>query len=139
MIPQRDPTSRRAGVRPAASRLLLVDTHHPGQRAPGPRKISVAVPTVMDVEEGPPVTTADDWRVPGAPVLPSPVLSDADVTRLLDHATRLAARVAGVTAAAVSEADHRSLGDVTGARHTAQWWAHRSRMTRAEAARGARL
>jgi hypothetical protein len=97
----------------------------------------------MDVEEVSRVTAADDWRVPGAPVPPSPVLaaalarteaaldalvavdavslSDDDVTRLLDHTTRLAARVAGVTAAAVSEADHRSLGDVTGARHTGQW------------------
>lgn len=66
-------------------------------------------------------------------------LSDEDVTRLLDHVTRLAARVAGVTASAVGEADHRRLGDVTGARHTGQWWAHRSRLTGAEAGRVARL
>lgn len=107
------------------------------------------------------MTAADDWRAPGAPVPPSPVLSaamarcdagldalaaveaeslsDADVTRLLDHATRLAARVAGVKAAAAGEADHRRLGDVTGARHTGAWWAHRSRLTRAEAGRSARL
>ena len=66
-------------------------------------------------------------------------LSDEDVIRLLDHATRLAARVAGVTAAAVGEAGHRRLGDATGARHTGQWWAHRSRLTRAEAGRAAGL
>jgi hypothetical protein len=107
------------------------------------------------------VTAGDDWRAPGAPVPPSPALSaamarcdagldalaavdaeslsDEDVTRLLDHVTRLAARVAGVTAAAMGEADHRRLGELTGARHTGQWWAHRSRLTRAEAGRVARL
>ena len=107
------------------------------------------------------MTAADDWRVPGAPVPPSPVLAaaiagveaavdalagvgveslgDDDVVRLLDHVTRLTARVAGVSAAAVGEADHRRLGDVTGARHTGQWWAHRTRLTRAEAGRAARL
>ena len=107
------------------------------------------------------MTAADDWRVPGAPVPASPVvaeamagveaaldvlvgvavesLADQDVVRLLDHATRVAARVAGVTARVVGEADRRSLGDVTGARHTGQWWAHRSRLTRIEAARTARL
>ena len=66
-------------------------------------------------------------------------LGDDDVARLLDHATSLAARVAGLTAAAVGEADHRALGDVTGARHTGAWWAQRSRLTRPEAARTARL
>ena len=107
------------------------------------------------------MAAADDWRVPGAPVPPSPVLAaaiagveaavdalagvgveslgDDDVVRLLDHVTRLTARVAGVSAAAVGEADHRRLGDVTGARHTGQWWAHRTRLTRAEAGRAARL
>lgn len=107
------------------------------------------------------MTAADEWRVSGAPVPPSPVLTvaiagveaavdalagvgveslgDDDVVRLLDHVTRLTARVAGVSAAAVGEADHRRLGDVTGARHTGQWWAHRTRLTRAEAGRAARL
>ena len=103
----------------------------------------------------------DEWRAPGAPVPPSPVLAeamagveealdtlagiaveslaDADVVRMLDHATRLAARVAGVTAVAVGEADHRRLGDAIGARHTGQWWAHRSRLTRHETGRATRL
>lgn len=106
-------------------------------------------------------TSGDEWRAPGAPVSPSPVLAaamasvdaevdrlvgvaveslgDDDVVRLLDHVTRLAARVAGLTATAVGEADHRALGDVTGARHTGAWWAQRSRLTRPEAARTARL
>ncbi|KRF00110.1 hypothetical protein ASG88_12020 [Nocardioides sp. Soil777] len=66
-------------------------------------------------------------------------LGDDDVTRLLDHATRLAARVAGLTATAVGEADRRALGDVTGARHTGAWWAQRTRLTRPEAGRTARL
>jgi hypothetical protein len=112
------------------------------------------VSTARDESDG-------DWCAPGAPVSLSPVLTaamaqadaavdrligvaveslgDDDVTRLLDHATRLAARVAGLTATAVGEADHRALGDVTGARHTGAWWAHRTRLTRTEAGRTARL
>ncbi|KRF36109.1 HNH endonuclease signature motif containing protein [Nocardioides sp. Soil805] len=105
--------------------------------------------------------TDDEWRAPGVPVPPSPVLAEAtarldtaldalagvaveplgddDVARLLDHLTRVTARVAGLTATAVGEADHRRLGDAIGARHTGQWWARRSRLTRPEAGRAARL
>ena len=36
---------------------------------------------------------------------------------------------------AAAEADRRRLGDATGARHTHQWWAGRSRHTQADAAR----
>lgn len=62
-------------------------------------------------------------------------LSDDDLTRLLDAATRLADRSAGAVTAAVGEADRRSLGDSIGARHTGQWWARRSLLTRPEANR----
>ena len=104
--------------------------------------------------------TGDEWRAPGVPVPPSPVLAeslggldtaldglaglaveslgDDDVARLLDQLTRVAARVAGLTAA-VGEADHRRLGDAIGARHTGQWWARRSLLTRPEANRLTRL
>lgn len=103
------------------------------------------------------MTTDEDWRAPGAPALPSPVLtaaleqldaaydalltispptlSDEDLTRLVDAATRLADRSAGAVTAAVGEADHRRLGDGIGARHTGQWWARRSSLTRPEANR----
>lgn len=103
------------------------------------------------------MTTDEQWRAPGAPVPPSPVLtavlerldaayddlsalpvttlSDADLTRLLDVATRLVDRSTGAVTAAVGEADHRRLGDVIGARHTGQWWAGRSLLTRPEANR----
>ncbi|MEO5663707.1 MAG: DUF222 domain-containing protein [Nocardioides sp.] len=109
------------------------------------------------------MTDLDDWRVPGAPVArvarvaPSPVLtavlsrlegayddllaipattlSDEDLTRLVDAATRLVDRSAGAVAAAIGEPDRRRLGDQIGARHTGQWWARRSRLTRPEANR----
>jgi hypothetical protein len=66
-------------------------------------------------------------------------LSDADVTRALDAGTVAMSRVTAATAGAAGEADRRRLGDATGARHTAIWWAARSRLTRAEAARLVRL
>ncbi|MEO5662164.1 MAG: hypothetical protein ABIR39_02680 [Nocardioides sp.] len=103
------------------------------------------------------MTDLDDWRVPGAPVAPSPVLSEAinqasagldallavapsslgdeDVARLVDFATTCVDRSTGAVAAAIGEADHRRLGDQIGARHTGQWWARRSRLTRPEANR----
>ena len=96
-----------------------------------------------------------EWRAPGVPAPPSPLLaaavgqleaaydalfaiapqtlSDGDLRRLLDVATRSADRSAGVVTAAVGEADRRRLGDEIGARHTAQWWAWRSLLTRPEA------
>jgi len=107
------------------------------------------------------MTTDEDWRAPGTPAPPSPVLtvaitrveaaydallsispttlSDEDLTRLVDATTRLADRSAGAVTAAVGEADHRRLGDAIGARHTGQWWARRSLLTRPEANRLTRL
>lgn len=103
------------------------------------------------------VTTDEDWCAPGTPIPPSPVLtvalaridaaydellsiapstlSDEDLTRLVDFATRLADRSAGVIAGTIGEADHRRIGDSIGARHTSQWWAQRSRLTRSDANR----
>ncbi|WP_246210063.1 HNH endonuclease signature motif containing protein [Nocardioides piscis] len=107
------------------------------------------------------MSEAAEWRAPGVPASPSPVLaeaisrvthaldelvavsptslSDEDVVRLVDIATTLVDRASGVVAAALGEADHRRLGDAIGARHTAQWWARRSRLTRPEAHRLTRL
>ena len=103
------------------------------------------------------MTDLDDWRAPGAPAAPSPVLGDAlarvetaydtllaispttlsddDLARLVDAVTRLAGRSAGAITAAIGEADRRRLGDAIGARHTGQWWARRSLLTRPEANR----
>lgn len=103
------------------------------------------------------MTTDEDWRAPGAPIPPSPVLtvamerlaaayddllatspttlSDGDLTRLVDFTTRLADRSAGAVTAAIGEADRRRLCDAIGARHTGQWWARRSLLTRSEANR----
>lgn len=103
------------------------------------------------------VTTEEDWRAPGTPIPPSPVLtvalssidaaydellsispstlSDEDLTRLVDFATRLADRSAGAISGAIGEADHRRLGDSIGARHTGQWWARRSLLTQSDANR----
>ena len=62
-------------------------------------------------------------------------LSDADLTALLDTATRAVARATAAATRAAAEADRRRLGDRIGARHSAVWWAHRSRLTRGEAGR----
>ena len=62
-------------------------------------------------------------------------LLDGDVVRLLDAVTTAASRVAALECRAVAEADRRRLGDAVGARHTHQWWARRSRLTRSEAGR----
>ncbi|WP_165354233.1 HNH endonuclease signature motif containing protein [Nocardioides glacieisoli] len=66
-------------------------------------------------------------------------LTDDDVARLLDAVTSAAGRVASLECRAVAEADRRRLGDAVGARHTHQWWARRSQLTRAEAGRLTRL
>lgn len=99
------------------------------------------------------------WPVPGdgsSPLLDTllvcleAVLSDlgdlstgalvgADVMRLLDTATEATSRMTALQCRAVAEADRRRLGDAVGARHTHQWWARRSRLTRAEAGRLTRL
>ncbi|UUZ59273.1 13E12 repeat family protein [Nocardioides sp. B-3] len=67
--------------------------------------------------------------------IPVTTLTDEDLTRLVDAATRLVDRSTGVVMAAVGEADRRRLGDSIGARHTGQWWAQRSLLTRPEANR----
>lgn len=78
------------------------------------------------------VLTDLDQLAPGA-------LEDAELIRLLDAATAAASRVAALECRAVAEADRRRLGDAVGARHTHQWWARRSRLTRSEAGRLTRL
>ncbi|WP_439936923.1 DUF222 domain-containing protein [Nocardia sp. N13] len=62
-------------------------------------------------------------------------LGDGDVARLLDVATAASSRVTSLQCRSAAEADRRRLSDEVGARHTAAWLAHRSRSTRAEAAR----
>lgn len=62
-------------------------------------------------------------------------LADADVIRLLDATTAASSRLTRELCRVAAEADIRRLGDATGARHTHQWWAGRSRHTQADAAR----
>ena len=62
-------------------------------------------------------------------------LADADVVRLVDATTAVSSRLTREVCRVVAEADRRRLGDATGARHTQQWWAGRSRHTQADAAR----
>jgi hypothetical protein len=62
-------------------------------------------------------------------------LADADVVRLLDATTAASSRIAREVCRVAAEADLRRLGDSTGARHTHQWWAGRSRHTQADTAR----
>ena len=62
-------------------------------------------------------------------------LADADVVRLLDATTAASSRLTREVCRVAAEADRRRLGDATGARHTHQWWAGRSRHTQADAAR----
>ncbi|QZY30338.1 HNH endonuclease signature motif containing protein [Nocardioides coralli] len=98
-----------------------------------------------------------DWRAPGCDADASPVVTEvldrldtaladlgelalaglapADVTRLLDATTRAAGRLTAATCRVAREADRRRIADDTGARNTPVWWAHRTRITRAEAAR----
>jgi hypothetical protein len=101
------------------------------------------------------------WRAPGCDVHANPALTaalgrleaalsslsdlslsalpDSDVTRALDAGTAAMSRITALVARAAAEADRRRLGDAAGARHTAGWWAGRSRLTRGEAARLVRL
>jgi hypothetical protein len=62
-------------------------------------------------------------------------LADGDVVRLLDATTAVSSRLTREVCRVAAEADRRRLGDATGARHTHQWWAGRSRHTQADAAR----
>jgi hypothetical protein len=66
-------------------------------------------------------------------------LGDADVATVLDELTGASSRLTRQVCRAAAEADQRRLGDATGARHTHQWWAGRSRHTQAEAARLTKL
>ncbi|WP_167288934.1 HNH endonuclease signature motif containing protein [Nocardioides seonyuensis] len=101
------------------------------------------------------------WRAPGTELVASPhvarvlarvgealdelgslplgALSDPDVTRVLEAATSAVGRVTAQACRVSAEADRRRLGDEIGARHTHQWWARRTRLTRGEAARLVRL
>jgi hypothetical protein len=67
--------------------------------------------------------------------VPLGALADADVVRLLDATTVASSRLTREMCRTAAEADRRRLGDSTGARHTHQWWAGRSRHTQADAAR----
>jgi hypothetical protein len=66
-------------------------------------------------------------------------LAEADVVRLLDATTGASSSLSREVCRVAAEADRRRLGDATGARHTHQWWAGRSRHSHAEAARLTRL
>ncbi|UFN43648.1 HNH endonuclease signature motif containing protein [Nocardioides okcheonensis] len=66
-------------------------------------------------------------------------LGDADVVRVLDELTSASSRLTRQVCRTAAEADQRRFGDTTGARHTHQRWAGRSRHTHAEAARLTRL
>ena len=62
-------------------------------------------------------------------------LGDDDLAALLDACTQFNDRLAHATARVVVAADQRQLGGQDGSRHTAHWWARRSKLTRGEAAR----
>lgn len=103
----------------------------------------------------------DSWRAPGTEPDASPLVSDvltrlrgaltdlgevslgalaeAEVVRLLDATTAASSSLTREVCRVAAEADRRRLGDATGARHTHQWWAGRSRHSHAEAARLTRL
>jgi hypothetical protein len=66
-------------------------------------------------------------------------LADADVVRLVDELTGVTSRLTHELCRVVAEADRRRLGDATGAKHTHEWWAGRSRHTHADAARLSKL
>ncbi|MDR7253167.1 hypothetical protein J2X46_002152 [Nocardioides sp. BE266] len=66
-------------------------------------------------------------------------LGDGDVVRVLDALTGASSRLTRELCRVLAEADRRRLGDATGARHTHQWWAGRSRHTHADAARLTKL
>lgn len=59
------------------------------------------------------------------------LLSDSDLTELLVGLTQATARLEALTATVAGAADARNLGQDDGATSTANWWAHRTRTTRA--------
>ena len=66
-------------------------------------------------------------------------LGEAEAEALLLEATRLRARVAALELRVAGHADRVEVGLRHGATSTANWWAHASRLTRAEAHRRIRL
>ena len=105
--------------------------HEGGWRAPGAQPAASPVVTAVLARVEATLTDLGDLSLTG--------LGDADVTRVLDELTRASSRLTRQVCRAAAEADQRRLGDTTGARHTHQWWAGRSRHTHAEAARLTRL
>ncbi len=67
--------------------------------------------------------------------LPLGAASDLDVIALVDALTQAASRLTAQLSRTLMEADQRRVGDPIGARNTASWWAHRTRVTRGEAGR----
>ena len=109
------------------SAMAIVQPRHESWRAPGVEQ--GASPSVGDVLERLDGVLSELGEVPlGA-------LADADVVRLLDATTVASSRLTREMCRTAAEADRRRLGDSTGARHTHQWWAGRSRHTQADAAR----
>ncbi len=95
---------------------------------------------------------AEGWGVPGGGLAASRLvalrtaittLSESSLVGPLDpeigddliSLTRLHAQLTSVMLKYAAEADRRSLGEATGATHTAAWWAHQTKLTRAEANR----
>ncbi len=67
--------------------------------------------------------------------LPLGSASDREVVALVDALTHAASRLTAQLSRSLVEADRRRVGDPIGARTTATWWAHRTRVTRGEAGR----
>ncbi|WP_067433533.1 HNH endonuclease signature motif containing protein [Nocardioides jensenii] len=67
--------------------------------------------------------------------LPLTPLDDDQVSALLQTCTAIGDRLTHATSRVAVEAHHRALGDKVGARHTSNWWAKHSRLTKSDAAR----
>ena len=61
--------------------------------------------------------------------------TEGEVVELIDALTEAQSRLTCSLGRSLCEADRRRLGDAIGARNTASWWAHTSRVTRGEAGR----
>lgn len=114
----------------------LREADHPAEST----SLSLAPSVVVDApSEGPEGSSSErhasreprdgSWRAPGTDPDASPLVGD--VVRLLDAETGASSRLAREVCRVAAEADRRRLGDATGARHTHQWWAGRSRHTQA--------
>jgi hypothetical protein len=62
-------------------------------------------------------------------------VTEGEVVALVDALTEAQSRLTSTLSRSLREADRRRVGDAIGARNTASWWAHRSRVTRGEAGR----